>query len=104
MHGDSSTTLQRTLRARHDTQALAARRFVTLAGAPSTVAVESERCFLIGLPSLCELASVDGGGEPAADESEASEVMVLVVLMMVLRERSTWRQIKLVASRPIRWL
>lgn len=96
MHGDSSTTLQRTLRARHDTHALAARRFVTFAGAPSAVAVESERCFLIGLPSfslcLCELASVDGGGEPAADESEASDDMVVVVVMMVMIDDDTeWK-------------
>lgn len=76
VHGDSSTTLQRTLRARHDTHARAARRFVTFCGAPSVVALESERFlvlpFLLLLLALFALGSEDGGGEPAADVSEAS--------------------------------
>ena len=79
MQGDSSTTLQRTLRARQDTQALAARRLVTFAELLGSVALESER-FLVLLPVLSLVFELlmslsAGGGEPAADVSEASEVI-----------------------------
>lgn len=77
VHGNSSTTLQRTFRALQLAQALAARLFVTLAAPPSAVALESLRFFLAS-PFLL----LSGGGEPAADVSEASDVIVMCELRM----------------------
>lgn len=69
MHGHSSTTLQRTFLALHKTHAQAARRFVALAAFPLAVALQSLHF---------ELA-YSGGGEPAAEVSDASEVIVTVL-------------------------
>lgn len=73
--GAPSTTSQRTLRARHETQALAALRFVTLAGCPDSVDVEG-RFLESVLPSAewCE-----GGGEgdmpSSGDDADDSDIV-----------------------------
>lgn len=91
-HGLCSTTSHRTLRARHDTQARAARRlvFFALLLLSGLVVVESDLFLVVGgvclpLPlspvgffelSVALSAWDWGGGEPAADVSEASEFIL----------------------------
>lgn len=104
--GLCSTTSQRTLRARHDTQALAARRLVFFCesaplAAPAADVVESDLFLPTGFPlspagffamsvivvfvvvgeeeeggaAFCDCDCDSGGGEPATDVSEASDMM-----------------------------
>ena len=72
--GAPSTTSHRTLRARHETQARAARRFVTFAAPLGSVAVAGR--FLEGVvsPSAVGVADAGGGELPSSwGESAAAE-------------------------------
>lgn len=89
--GAPSTTSQRTLRARHETQALAALRFVTLAGWPDSVDVEGrflESTLVRPSPEWWE-----GGGEgdmprsgDDADDSDIVKDVYICVYLLAVRE------------------
>jgi hypothetical protein len=75
--GAPSTTSHRTFRARQDTQARAARRFVIFSGCSESP--EGEALFLLffSLEAFAEVAVGDGG---AAEPCEASVCMAMVVV------------------------
>ncbi len=75
--GAPSTTSQRTLRARHETQARAARRLVTFCGASELLSPPGAALFLD--LSVGSATDGDGDNEPLADESlDVSSAIVAI--------------------------
>ena len=75
--GAPSTTSHRTLRARHDTQARAARRFVIFSGCSESP--DGEERFLLFFSGA--VFDVDVGDDGAAAPCDASVVMAILAVM-----------------------
>ena len=82
LHGTPSTTSQRTLRARHEAQARAARRFVTL---PSAATDDVDGVRFLGDDVVCSEAGTGGGDiEPVAAVDDRGEGVSLSDIVNVV--------------------
>jgi hypothetical protein len=105
--GAPSTTSQRTLRARHETQARAARRLVIFCD--PLASAEAELALFLDFPLSpspffdCECS--DGAGEPADDVSDPleSRKAMLQVHCVVLRRRGVAPRVAVPGGRMDRW-